>query len=188
MEVQYAFLAYFTGIYFYLYNYMRIMTAVAFIFLCYASLLEERKRRSLIFAGIAILFHRSAAVVFLMVLVILFFKEHKKVVICLGLGGMAAIIARPYFFLSLIKIERYNALITATDSAGGFIGIGTTVKILPFFVILYIYRKYKKELAYTAALYLSLANLGFSFLGYYVDSASRLPNMYFVFHYDGNCY
>lgn len=179
-EIQYAFLAYYTGMYFYLYNYMRIMVATAFVFVCYACLLKEKKIKALAFAGIAVLFHRSAVVVLLMVLIILAFKKHKRLVTFVGLLGVAAVVLRPYFFLNLITIERYSSYMSS--ATGSSVGFGTTVKILPFFLVLYYYRRYKEEFVYTSTLYLLIANLAFSFLGYIVDSASRLSNMYFVFH------
>ena len=182
IDVQISFLAYFTTIYFYLYNYMRIMVAVSLILLGYSLLIRNKRIEAIIPLCLAVLFHKSAAVVLLVYMGILCFRKHKILIVSACGLFLVIFIMKPMAFLSLISSERYSSQIDYYAVTRGGIGVGTTLRILPFFVLLFIYRYLKDEFVYEASFYFCIANLMFSFLGYYVSTASRISNMYFVFH------
>ena len=179
IDYKYAFFAYLTCMYFYLYNYMRMMFAVSFVLVAYAYLINEERKKAYLFFSLAILFHRSALIVFLFFVFIDLMYKYKKLILAVSIVGIGMFIAAPSFFLGLITIERYSEQVTG-DTSGG-IGFGTFIITLPFFLILFIYKKYSNEKVYNYALFFTVASFGFSMLGYFVDSASRLSNMYFVF-------
>ena len=106
------------------------------------------------------------------------FKRHRREIIFAGCGLLVIFLQRPAFFLNLIQLDRYREQI---QSANQSIGLGTTIIIIPFFVILYLFRKTEMdEDVYNTALFFTFANLAFSFLGYFAAPASRLSNMYFL--------
>ena len=179
VDVRYSFLFFFTGIYYYLYNYMRIMLALSFVMLGFSFIVEHKPKKAIAFLCAAVLFHRSAVLVTVIYIGTLILRRHVKLIILFGGIAVGMIMLRPMALLGLVSIERYSALIDYTHAS---IGIGTTIRILPFLFLLYYYKRWVKEPVYIAALCFTLANLGFSFLGYYVNSASRVSNMYFIFH------
>ena len=180
IDYKYAFMAYYSCIYFYLYNYMRIMIAVAFIFLGYSFIVSGRGKKPYLLFGIAILFHRSALVVLFVFLVSRFFNKYRTLMISIGMVLLGVFIAFPSLFFRLVTIERYSEQITSVNQT---VGIGTTLVILPFVVLLYMYNsKVSDRYLFNTTLYFVFANFAFAFLGYYVPSASRLSNMYFLFH------
>ena len=182
IDFKYAFLAFLLSMYFYLYNYMRIMLAVSFIMIAYSCIVSDNKKTAFLFFTIAIMFHRSAAIVLLVYIAVLCFSRAQKFVVTCITIGTAAFVANPSFFLGMVTAERYSSQLNMNNISSSAIGLGTTVRMIPFLIILYAYRQYKSEKVYGAALVFTLANIAFSLLGYYASSASRISNMYFVFH------
>lgn len=182
ISISYSFFAYFTTMYFYLYNYMRIMVAVSLIILGYSCIVKDEKYRALLLFGLAIFFHRSACVVLAVYLLIICFGKYKKTALAMSCIAIIVFIMKPYFFLGLISIDHYSSQIDYSTISSTSIGLGTIIRIAPFFVLLFIYRFQKNEKIYDVSLYFCIANLAFSLIGYYVSTASRISNMYFVFH------
>ena len=179
IDARFAFLAFFTGIYFYLYNYMRIMVALSFIMIGFSYIVDYKPKKAFVFLCAGILFHRSAIVVLAVYVGTILFKKHMNIIITAGFAAVAFVIIRPMALLSMVSIERYSNLIDYTNAT---IGVGTTIRTIPFFFLLWFYKCYRDEPVYVFTLSFTIANLFFSFLGYYVNSASRLSNMYFIFH------
>lgn len=182
IDTKFAFFAFATALYFYLYNYVRMMLATSIIFVGYSYLVKKQNNKAFIFFLIAPFFHQSALLVLGMYFVIVFFTKYKKLVSFVACITIGIFIYRPELFFGLITDSRYDIYLRSTTFSNSSIGIGTFVLLIPFFVILIIYRRQKKEYVFSAALYLCIASLGFSLLGYFVAPASRLSNMYFIFH------
>lgn len=180
IDYKYAFMAYYTCIYFYLYNYVRIMIAVNIIFYGYSCIIRSEHKRAYVAFFLAVLFHRSAVIVLFVYFVSRYFTKYRKAIISMGCAGLCVFLARPFVFLNLINVNRYSEQIINENQT---IGFGTTIIILPFLFLLYIYRnKVEDDNVYNSALYFTFSNLAFAFLGYFAAPASRLSNMYFLFH------
>ncbi|MEY8410864.1 EpsG family protein [Lachnospiraceae bacterium 62-26] len=183
IEIKYSFLAYYTSLYFYLYNYVRMMLAVSFIILGYSFIVKDKKKCAIVSMIVAACFHRSAILVLAMYLVLINFVKYKKIIISSGIVGVIIFVNNPSFFLSLISIERYSAHISISVVQESSIGLGTFIRVLPIILILLYYSNhFKGNMMYNLLIVSTFANLAISYLGYYVAVASRLANVYFVFH------
>ena len=89
----------------------------------------------------------------------------------------------PGTFFALVSVDRYIPFINAINVKDVQIGVGTTLRVLSFlFIYLFQFNKFKHEKTYKLFGTMIMANWALSFLGYYVGVASRISNMYFVFH------
>ena len=181
ISVPLAFFAYITSVYYYSYNYMRMLFAISFVFVGYSLCIVKKKKTAIIPFVIAAFFHLSSIVALLIHIGLLFFKRHKKLIIALSMVGLVVFIAFPSRLLSLVSVERYSDYINSGSSMT--LGLGTVLRVLPALYIIWIYRKeHRTDFQYTWILGFMLANIVFSFLGYIVASASRLSNVLLVFH------
>lgn len=181
INVTLAFFSYVTFIYFYSYNYIRMLFAISFIFIGYSLCVLEKRKVAVIPFAIASLFHMSTGLVLIIHILLMNFRKHRKIVIAFGIFGLLAFLAMPNAFLSLISVKRYSEQIALNQHST--IGIGTMIRILPIFWILWRYRAdYKDDDRYTWILVFAVANAVFSFLGYFVGTASRISNILLVFH------
>ena len=177
-----AFFAYVTCIYFYSYNYMRMLFALSFIFLGYSLCIAEKRKLAIIPFAIASFFHLSSLVVLGVHICLMYFKKHRALIITFSVLGLCAFLAKPDLFLSLITVERYSSQIVAGQQAAQ-VGVGTIIKALPLFYLIFkYYKKYKNDDRFTWLLVFGIANIIFSFLGYFVGTASRISNILLVFH------
>lgn len=182
LNITLAFFAYATCIYFYSYNYMRNVFALAFVFVGYSLCMLEKRRVAIIPFAIAALFHLSAIIVLAIHIALMNFRKHRTIVIMFGILGLVVFLAMPYRILSIISVERYSSQIVLGGSSTQ-IGIGTIIRAIPILYLLYIYhKKYNSDNRYTWLLVFAIANVIFSFLGYYVGTASRISNIILVFH------
>ena len=182
MDITLAFFAYVTCVYFYSYNYMRMMFALSFVFIGYSLCILEKRKMAIIPFVFASLFHLSTIIVLVIHIAIINFRKHRRIVITLGVIGLIVFLMMPYRILSLISIERYSSQIIKTSTSPK-VGIGTTVRALPILYLFYKYhKKFRNDNRYTWLLVFAFANIIFSFLGYYVGVASRISNVLLTFH------
>ena len=176
------FLCYMTCIYFYSYNYIRMMLAVAFVLVGYTYAIENNRKMTILFFLIASAIHLSAGIVLLAYIAIVYISKYKKLITLIILLCVIVFIKFPTFFLSLISIERYKGFISS-DYSQASIGIGTFIKILPIIIIIIRYnKKFKKQKVWNLFLIFTFLNFAISILGYYVAVATRLGNVMFVMH------
>ncbi len=180
IDVTLAFFAYVTCIYFFSYNYMRMLFAVSFVFIGYSFCINDKRKLAIIPFAIAPLFHLSAIIVLIIHIALLNLKKHKGIVITLGVIGLLAFMAKPMYFFSLINVERYSSQIIINQHVS--LGIGTIVRMIPIAYFLWEYNKeYRQDYRYMWLVVFTFANVIFSFLGYFVGSASRISNAILVF-------
>lgn len=182
INVTLAFFAYVTCIYFYSYNYIRMLFALSFVFVGYSLCLEKKEKIAIVPFAFAALFHFSAIIVLIIHIVLMSFKKYWSILFLFGIMGLAVFLVMPYRFLSLIAVERYSTQIVL-DGFSSQLGIGTIIRSLPILYFFYRYHKeYKNDNRYTWLLFFAIANVFASFLGYFVGTASRISNILLVFH------
>ncbi len=183
IDTVYCYFAYFTCLYFYTYNYMRIMLATSFILIGYALIILGKRKKALIPFAIASGIHMSAIVVFAIGIVIMLFYKDIKILSGIICFGTVLFLLMPGTFFALVSVDRYIPFINAINVKDVQIGVGTTLRVLSFlFIYLFQFNKFKHEKTYKLFGTMIMANWALSFLGYYVGVASRISNMYFVFH------
>ncbi|MEH2930362.1 EpsG family protein [Candidatus Ventrimonas sp. KK005] len=183
VNVSLCFIAYFFSLYFYLYNYVRMMLAVSFVIFGYSMLIKGKRTKAVISFTIAAGIHFASIIVLMVYMGIMIIPKHRRILVTLIGGTTLLFLMNPRFFLSLITYERYREQINLEALKDVRIGMGTTIKILPIFVIQMIYlKRFKKEFQYNIMFVSTFVNYAFSILGYFVGVASRLSNMYFVLH------
>ena len=178
-----SYFAFYCCIYFFMYNYLRMMLASSIVILGFGFILREKNIKGLVCFGIASLFHLSAILVLLSYFVVIYLRKRRKLVISMVLIMAAVFVLRPSVFLNLISVDRYNTHI-AVGLRNTTIGFGTFLKAFPIIVVLLYYKKELEEYReYNILLISAILNFAISLVGYYVPVASRLGNMYFVMHY-----
>ncbi|MCI8373777.1 MAG: EpsG family protein [Lachnospiraceae bacterium] len=177
------FMGYFMVLYFYTYNYIRMMLAASIVILGYKFILEEKRTKAIFTFLIAIGFHFSAICVLTFYLLIVYFIKYRRLII----GGMLIVLwiflQNANYFFEQIKFGRYLDMIKSIDYEGVSIGIGTTIKMVPLIIILFLFKHTftdNKKL-YNLFCFFTLYNVVISFVGYYEAIASRMANMYLVF-------
>ena len=183
VDLPLAIFAYCTQLYFYSYNYMRMMFAVSFIIMGYSLIIQGKRILCTIPFLIAPFFHLSSLIVLIIHFSVLFFESHKRIVILMYGIISFLFLSSPGYWLSLISIERYSEYINNATYGLKAIGVGTLIKAAP---IIYIFSKYYisyyKEHIYTWIVIFTIGNILFSFIGYFVGVASRISNFLLVFH------
>ncbi len=175
--------SYCTCLYFYLYNYVRMMLASSILILAYAYILQDKKRISIVCMALAVCFHKSAIIVLVAYVAFFVFHKYKKMIIIVSLAFIGAFVAFPKSFIGSISDERFSNQVDQHQLASASIGLGTIIRALPFIaLILLLYKKYIHKEEYFAFLFATLTNLGSSLAGYFVPVTSRLANMFFVYH------
>ena len=183
VDIRLSFFAYFTLLYFYLYNYMRIMLAVSIIMIGYSLVIQGKRKVAIIPFAFASLIHLSSIIIILIYITVLNFGKYKRVIIASSIIILFVFLMSPASFLSLITTERYREQINYASLGMMSIGFGTLIRALPILYLLWIYgHKYKGNIIYNYIIIFAIANVVFSFIGYYVGVASRISNMYLVYH------
>ena len=182
IDVPLAFFAYASCIYFYSYNYMRMLFAVSLVFVGYSFCVEERRTRAIIPFALAALFHLSTILVLAIHILLMLAGKQRLLLALLFIVGLTCFLLTPTTFLGLVSVDRYSSQISANQMANT-IGLGTMIRVLPPVCFLLIYRnRYKTDLRFTWIEIFILANVAFSFLGYYVGAASRISNILLTYH------
>lgn len=183
IESSLSWFAFVASLYFYLYNYVRMMCAATLVVVAFTYMIKGKNKPALICLLIASWFHLSAAVVFLVYVTMQYFIKYWRLFIGLIIIGTIVFVYNPVFFLSLVKVDRYLSQVVLENVSESTIGIGTFLRIFPIFLIqIYYLKRFKQDKIYNQLLILSIVNIGISLIGYYVGTASRLANMYFVTH------
>lgn len=177
-----AFVAYVTCVYFYSYNYMRMLFALSFVFLGYSLCVEKKWKIAIVPFAIAPLFHLSTIIALSIHIVLLLFGKHRMALFILVAMVFVSFVQNPYYILSLLDIERYTNNISLLIESSK-LGVGTIIRSMPVLCVFFMYyNKYRDDKRFTWLLIFAIANIMFSFLGYYVGVASRISNCLLVFH------
>ncbi len=177
-----AFIAYVTCVYFYSYNYMRMLFALSFVFWGYSLCIEEKWKTAAVPFAIAPLFHLSTIVVFIIHIALMIFGKYRVVLLLLAIIALVCFLQNPFYLFSLIDIERYTDNVSLLIESSE-LGVGTIFRSIPIlFIFCLYYNQYREDKRFIWLLSFAVANIIFSFLGYYVGVASRISNCILVFH------
>lgn len=183
IEVYLSWFAFIAALYFYYYNYVRMMTATTLVIVAFTCMIKGKNKQAIIFLIIASWIHLSAVIVLLVYITMQYFIRYRRFFLGLIIAGICAFVYNPMFFLLLVRVDRYSSQIMLDAVNGARIGIGTFLRALPIVLVQIFYlKKFKQYKVYNKLFILSIINIGISMVGYFVGVASRLANMYFTAH------
>lgn len=171
---QKIFMLYFvTYLYFYAFNYSRMILSVSLLFLAISYMITRNYARFAILGFISVLIHSSSLLVVGIALVFLFWRNHKRIILLIGVSTIIIMITFPSLFVAIIGLSSFGKYIS-NDNGTGF-GIGSLLQVMPFLIILFMLRKRidDKHIFSLLTLFM-LTNIAFGLLGYIVPIASRL--------------
>lgn len=174
-------LSYMTTLYFYDYNYTRMMMASTIIIIAYSYLLDHNKKTGLILLGISVLLHQSSIIVFAVYFIALFLIKYRKILVLTTGALVFMFIRNPGYFFEFVTYDRYTSYIEMLNVDNVTLGIGTTIIAIPLLLILIYYNKKIEDRYIYNLFFISIIfNVSVSVLGYYISVASRISKMCFT--------
>lgn len=159
-------------LYFFSFNYSRMMMSVGVLMFAFSLLVTEHYKGYVITNIVAGLIHFTSFSVLLIALLFYLGRNHRRVLIVIGLFGAILIRVRPEIIKYLTFSEHYSGYFSDSLNTSG--GIGTIIMVLPYFALLFYCDRNLDNRIVTLMYVLLIGNVALGFLGYAVPVASRI--------------
>lgn len=166
-------------LYFFSFNYSRMLMSTGILVLSLSYLITEDYYKYICLNILAGLVHYSGFSALLLACIYYLGKNHRKLLMIIGVVLAVVIRLRPGLLAFLTFSEHYRAYFENDIRARG--GIGTLLQVLPYFFILYFWGKDLNKRIITLMYALLIGNVAYGFLGYAIPVASRIARFSFAF-------
>ena len=166
-------------LYFFTFNYARMMLSVGLLVFGLSYLVTGDYLKYVVINIIAGLIHYTSFSMLFVFALYYFGRRNRKIAICIGILGASLVRIRPDLVSIFTISDHYSNYVTGTMASAG--GVGTLVQIIPYFLMIYLFKKNTDKEIITLMYILLLGNLAFGFLGYSIPVASRIARFTFAF-------